>query len=259
MTWQPPTPAGANFLSQHDTEQQQYEQLTSNMTSSSSAIPGGHAPTTSGGIPGEYGFNTPYSGHQGPTTLTPQHLAGSSSAGPSNDASAGWFDAPRVYQQSPQGQGSGHKQAGGGLGGSGSGSGITPSKSMLETRRSLQARGKNYHFGAAGPQGKDWEERQRRDEAISILESEEMLMWIAGVRNESIPQTRAHYRNVVLGLTKWEKDAVAWRDEWEVEGSGGGSAEGQSMAGGSPARSAKGKERDIAKMRKRVSSGQGHG
>jgi hypothetical protein len=55
---------------------------------------------------------------------------------------------------------------------------------MLETRRSLQARGKNYHFGAAGPQGKNWEERQRRDEAISILESEEMLMWIAGVRNE---------------------------------------------------------------------------
>ena len=55
---------------------------------------------------------------------------------------------------------------------------------MLETRRSLQARGKNYHFGAAGPQGKDCEERQRRDEAISILESEEMLMWIAGVRNE---------------------------------------------------------------------------
>jgi hypothetical protein len=55
---------------------------------------------------------------------------------------------------------------------------------MLETRKSLQARGKNYHFGSGGLQGREWEERQRRDEAVSILESEEMIMWIAGVRNE---------------------------------------------------------------------------
>lgn len=61
----------------------------------------------------------------------------------------------------------------------------------------MQARGKNYDIsgGGGGGAGKavgavqasrawGYEERQRRDEAAGILESEEMVMWIAGVRNE---------------------------------------------------------------------------
>ncbi|KAL7773468.1 hypothetical protein CFE70_003432 [Pyrenophora teres f. teres 0-1] len=138
------------------------------------------------------------------------------------------------------------------------------------------ARGKNYNIGSgisgAATKGglgtggvagsaKQYEERQRRDEAVAVLESEEMIMWIAASRNESIPQTRAHYRNIVLGLTQWEDANIAWHDEWDApsglqEGSGGAGAEGQG-ASGSPARSAKGKEREIARMKKRVSSGQG--
>jgi len=72
------------------------------------------------------------------------------------------------------------------------------SKKEEELRRNLQARGKNYNLSnssssgaGAGKSGgtqasRAWgyEERQRRDEAAGILESEEMIMWIAGVRNE---------------------------------------------------------------------------
>lgn len=72
-----------------------------------------------------------------------------------------------------------------------------------EARRSLQARGKNYNTtpgtwsrggrgetaAVAGSTGEGgggwtWEARQRRDEAARILESEELLMWFAGVRCE---------------------------------------------------------------------------
>tara|TARA_R110002003_G_scaffold41_14_gene2951 strand:+ start:12110 stop:12310 length:201 start_codon:yes stop_codon:yes gene_type:complete len=59
---------------------------------------------------------------------------------------------------------------------------------------------------------------------------------------QSIPQTRQHYQNIVLGIAPAE-DAV-WREEWEMDGARG--------AVTSP-RSAKGKERERA--RKRVSSG----
>ncbi|EMD96118.1 hypothetical protein COCHEDRAFT_1072991, partial [Bipolaris maydis C5] len=137
-----------------------------------------------------------------------------------------------------------------------------------DLRRNLQARGKNYNLGnsssssSSGGAGKSagaqasrawgYEERQRRDEAAGILDSEEMIMWIAGVRNESITQTRAYYRNVLLGLETCAKDAIVWRDEWE------GSQQGRDGEGlGSPARNGKGKEREVAKMRKRVSSGVG--
>ncbi|KAI2484145.1 hypothetical protein Ptr902_03085 [Pyrenophora tritici-repentis] len=153
--------------------------------------------------------------------------------------------------------------------------GGSSSRPFDETRRGLQARGKNYNIGSGmsgaaikGGMGiggivgsaKQYEERQRRDEAVAVLESEEMVMWIAASRNESIPQTRAHYRNIVFGLTQWEDANIAWHDEWDApsglrEGSGGAGAEGQG-ASGSPARNAKGKEREITRMKKRVSLGQ---
>ena len=78
------------------------------------------------------------------------------------------------------------------------------SRPFDETRRGLQARGKNYNigsgtssvrtgFGTSAGSGagasavgnaKKYEERQRRDEAVAVLESEEMIMWIAASRNE---------------------------------------------------------------------------
>jgi hypothetical protein len=70
---------------------------------------------------------------------------------------------------------------------------------------------------------------------------------------QSIPQTRAYYRNIVLGL---EQPPVVWKDEWEVAGSASAEGQGGVIGSASPARSSKGKERDIGKMRKRVSSGQ---
>ncbi|EMD69153.1 hypothetical protein COCSADRAFT_58197, partial [Bipolaris sorokiniana ND90Pr] len=139
-----------------------------------------------------------------------------------------------------------------------------------DLRRNLQARGKNYNLisssssssnsagksvGAQASRAWGYEERQRRDEAAGILESEEMIMWIAGVRNESITQTRAYYRNVLLGLETCAKDAIVWRDEWEGSQQQQQGRDGEGL--GSPGRSGKGKEREIAKMRKRVSSGVG--
>lgn len=102
------------------------------------------------------------------------------------------------------------------------------------------------------------------------MESAEMLIWWSSARNEvcpfssfpgstgsfkdwvadmhcvqSIPQTRHHFQNVVLGIEEFEKDVV-WREEWEVEGMG-------TVRGGGSPRSAKGKERE----KRRVSSGLG--
>jgi hypothetical protein len=62
---------------------------------------------------------------------------------------------------------------------------------------------------------------------------------------QSIPQTRSHYRNIVLGLSDLEDADLVWQDEWEVVSATGGAA--------SPARSAKGKERDGLKGKKRES------
>jgi hypothetical protein len=61
---------------------------------------------------------------------------------------------------------------------------------------------------------------------------------------QSIPQTRQHYQNIVLGIALAED--VVWREEWEMDGARG--------AVTSP-RSAKGKERERERARKRVSSG----
>jgi hypothetical protein len=62
---------------------------------------------------------------------------------------------------------------------------------------------------------------------------------------QSIPQTRQHFQNIVLGIEEVDAD-VAWREEWEVE-------ERERSALASP-RSAKGKERE----KRRVSSGVQH-
>lgn len=69
-------------------------------------------------------------------------------------------------------------------------------------------------------------------------------MWFASARNESIPQTRHYYQNIVLGL-KNDRD-VQWREEWEM------AAQEKRGELASPARSGKGKERE--RVKKRVSS-----
>ncbi|KAI4933874.1 uncharacterized protein J4E92_003543 [Alternaria infectoria] len=236
MTWPPPNPGGVNlqFIAEAQQIINSHNQHHAHQPSFTHAT-GGHAPITNDEIESEAAFNAQFTGP--PTTLDYDTLTGAGS-------SSGGYGAHRLHGQSPQTGGS-----------SSGGKAEAPSKSTLETRKSIQARGKNWNSFSGEAQGRAWEERQKRDEAVSILESEEMLMWIAGVRNESVPQTRAFYRNIVLGLTQPPAD---WNDEWEVQGTGSGAAEGQGMAGsGSPARSGKGKERDITKMRKRVSSGQG--
>lgn len=55
-------------------------------------------------------------------------------------------------------------------------------------------------------------------------------------------QTRRHFENIVLGI---EDEEVLWRDEWEVPPEQRARREGPEGlgGGGSPARSAKGKER----------------
>jgi hypothetical protein len=61
-------------------------------------------------------------------------------------------------------------------------------ETFAETKRTLQARGKDYNTGSAGLQGKDWEMQQKRDEAVAILEGgEELVMWVAASRNEVCP------------------------------------------------------------------------
>jgi hypothetical protein len=64
---------------------------------------------------------------------------------------------------------------------------------------------------------------------------------------QSMPQTRQHFQNIVLGIEEFDED-VAWREEWEVE---------ERMMGtvGSSPRSAKGKEREKERGKRRVSSG----
>ncbi|KAI4695406.1 uncharacterized protein J4E84_002032 [Alternaria hordeiaustralica] len=236
MTWPPPNPGGVNlqFIAEAQQIINSHNQHHAHQPSFTHAT-GGHAPITNDEIESEAAFNAQFTGP--PVLLDYDTLTGAGS-------SSGGYSAHRLHGQSPQTGGS-----------SSAGKAEAPSKATLETRKGIQARGKNWNSFSGEAQGRAWEERQKRDEAVSILESEEMLMWIAGVRNESVPQTRAFYRNIVLGLSQPDAD---WKDEWEVQGTGSGAAEGQVMAGsGSPARSGKGKERDIAKMRKRVSSGQG--
>ncbi|KAH7090585.1 hypothetical protein FB567DRAFT_520182 [Paraphoma chrysanthemicola] len=132
-------------------------------------------------------------------------------------------------------------------------------------QRSAQARNKNYNSSLAGSgtasagigsakkerEAESYETRQRREEAGRILESMEMLIWLSNARNESIPQTRHHYRNIVLGIANEDEDVV-WKEEWEVDG-----MQGQAVT--SPRSVGKGKERERERERrgKRVSSGTG--
>ncbi|KAH3905553.1 hypothetical protein HBH56_215110 [Parastagonospora nodorum] len=99
----------------------------------------------------------------------------------------------------------------------------------------------NYHHGAAAAaEAESYEARQRREEAGRILEREEMLIWWSQARNESVPQTRTHFRNIVLGIE--ERADVVWREEWELE---------KDAVGASP----RGKERERDKGKRRVVSG----
>ncbi|KAH4409017.1 hypothetical protein HBH92_139020 [Parastagonospora nodorum] len=123
-----------------------------------------------------------------------------------------------------------------------------PAPTFSATQRSLQARNKaynntntNYHHGAAAAaEAESYEARQRREEAGRILEREEMLIWWSQARNESVPQTRTHFRNIVLGIE--ERADVVWREEWELE---------KDAVGASP----RGKERERDKGKRRVVSG----
>jgi hypothetical protein len=63
--------------------------------------------------------------------------------------------------------------------------------------------------------------------------------------SQSLPQTRHHFTNIVLGIEEFEED-VAWKEEWEVQG--------EERGVGSP-RSATGKERERERGKRRVSSG----
>jgi hypothetical protein len=62
-------------------------------------------------------------------------------------------------------------------------------KSFGATERGLQARAMNYNLGGSGSGGREWENRQKRDEAVRVLEGgEELIMWVAAARNEvSLP------------------------------------------------------------------------
>ena len=138
-------------------------------------------------------------------------------------------------------------------------------------QRSAQARGKpfantpinaNAHTNSArslssslragtrggGPvlEAESYAQREARNEAAAILDSEEMLMWYAAARYESVSQTRRFFRNVIMGVGGEE---VAWREEWERERESGGRGEGSPMGKG------KGKGREKERTpRKRVSN-----
>ncbi|KAF1832138.1 hypothetical protein BDW02DRAFT_571387 [Decorospora gaudefroyi] len=55
---------------------------------------------------------------------------------------------------------------------------------ITATQRSLQARGKDFTTCNEKTDSNAYAERQRRDEAASILESEEVVMWVAAARGE---------------------------------------------------------------------------
>lgn len=140
-------------------------------------------------------------------------------------------------------------------------------------QRSAQARGKpfantptnaNTHTNSArslssslragtrggGPvlEAESYAQREARNEAAAILDSEEMLMWYAAARYESVSQTRRFFRNVVMGVGGEE---VVWREEWES----GGRGEGSPRVG-----KGKGRERERERTpRKRVSNVGGGG
>lgn len=91
-------------------------------------------------------------------------------------------------------------------------------------------------------------ERERRSEAAAILDSQELLLWYAAARHESVSQTRRWFRNVVLGVPQDER---VCREEWEVKGREG--VYGGGSVGASP--KGKGRARREGTPRKRVSAG----
>ncbi|KAF2829852.1 hypothetical protein CC86DRAFT_367773 [Ophiobolus disseminans] len=123
----------------------------------------------------------------------------------------------------------------------------TPSAPTFSTaQRSAQARNKPYNLSdkkAAEIDARRYEERIKREQAARILESSEMLIWYSNARNESIPQTRQYFQNIVWGFEE-DESGVVWREEWDGEGVGVGSP-----------RSAKGKEKERERGKKRVGSG----
>jgi hypothetical protein len=165
MAWPAPNPSGVNFDSMANAEQI-INHYNPNAPPNADAIEAEHQ------LIAQYNASSEESGRPlVPSDSDIQPGAGSSSSSATQ----------RLLQgQAPQAGGSS-----GGGGGGGGGSNSETNKATVELRKSLQARGKNFHSNStAETQGRAWEERQRRDEAVSILESEEMLMWIAGVRNE---------------------------------------------------------------------------
>ena len=187
MTWPPPNPGGVNlqFIAEAQQIINSHNQHHAHQPSFTHAT-GGHAPITNDEIESEAAFNAQFTGP--PTTLDYDTLTGAGS-------SSGGYGAHRLHGQSPQ------------TGGSSAGKAEAPSKATLETRKSIQARGKNWNSFSGEAQGRAWEERQKRDEAVSILESEEMLMWIAGVRNEVCP---------VNDHTSWRGDRLLIRGGYRV-------------------------------------------
>ncbi|KAK7525002.1 uncharacterized protein IWZ02DRAFT_489362 [Phyllosticta citriasiana] len=70
--------------------------------------------------------------------------------------------------------------------------------------------------GVPNEPSETYEERQRRYNAARVLESNEMLIWWSTVRNESIPQTRLHFENILAGFASDDSEP-----EWDDEPSGG--------------------------------------
>ncbi|KAF1929203.1 uncharacterized protein M421DRAFT_4372 [Didymella exigua CBS 183.55] len=84
--------------------------------------------------------------------------------------------------------------------------------SFTPAQRSAQARGAPF---ADRREAESYAGRARRDAAAAVLESQELLIWYAAARNESVAQTRRAFQNVVFGVGP---DVVVWREEWEVKG-----------------------------------------
>ncbi|KAF1966218.1 hypothetical protein BU23DRAFT_560385 [Bimuria novae-zelandiae CBS 107.79] len=125
----------------------------------------------------------------------------------------------------------------------------TQPPAFTSAQRSQQARGKLYTSPTAG---EPYEARQKREQAAQILGNLELLIWHANARRESVAETRKHYQNVQFGLPD---EDVVWKEEYEIPLEQRVKRdELGNVVHGSPARSAKGKEKDKGKRRV-VSSG----
>lgn len=129
-----------------------------------------------------------------------------------------------------------------------------PQSNITPAQRSAQARGKPFSeprsvaAGIVGGRAKQsdaesYAERERRNEAAAILDSQELLIWYAAARNESVSQTRRWFENVVFGVGQPQRE---WREEWEVKGR-------EDVFAASP--KGKGKAREGGTPKKRYSAG----